>query len=104
MKRNFLKLLGAGLVVCLLVFELMLPTFPSTPRAYALGNPCALDPANMIVNGSMAAASPDNRVAANWNSFVLSPAPAPTFEHVFTEDIDSNGSQYIWEDTDFFDA
>ncbi len=102
MKRNVPKLMGAALVVCVLVFELALPAFPSAPRAYALGNPCALDPANLITNGSMAAASPDNGVAANWNTFVL--AGAPIFEHVNNEQIDPNGSQYIWEDTYAFDA
>lgn len=76
--------------------------FPVTPRALALGNPCALDPNNLIVNGSMAAAVPPNNtvygeIAANWSPFVSSPE-APIFEHVTNEQIDPNGSQYIWSD------
>ena len=50
----------------------------------------------------MAVATPDNGVAANWNEFVFS--GAPIFEHVDNEQIDPNGSQYIWEDTYTFDA
>ena len=101
--RQFSKrVISFVVLLSLLVASTALPVFPFTPRAEALNDPCALDPNNLIVNGSMAVASPDYGVAANWNKFVLS--GAPTFEHVDNEQIDPNGSQYIWEDTYAFDA
>ncbi len=86
----------------LVVSAVTLAEFPFASHADALSNPCALDPNNLILNGAMAVASPDNGVAASWAKFVLS--GGPTFEHVDNEQIDPYGSQYIWEDTYAFDA
>jgi hypothetical protein len=105
MKRNpqgesaFLVLIGCVLLV------LVVMVLSSAPRTYASPTvACALDLSNLLINGSMVAADPDNGVAANWNAFVIS--GAPTFEHTPWEDIERNGSgtQYIWQDTDPYDA
>jgi hypothetical protein len=90
-----------GLAI-LIVPVVMLSDSPFTPRAAALTNPCALDPHNLIHNGSMAVANPDNGVAASWNKFVVS--GGPVFEHVDNEQIDPYGSQYVWADVSTFDA
>ncbi len=90
------------LIIGLGVIFLLLPFWLGTPGAAALANPCALDPENLIFNGSMAAAVPDQGVAAGWHSFTL--GGDPMFEHVDNEQIDLNGSQYIWDDIDRFDA
>ncbi len=92
---------GIGLVIllALAVFMAFMPT-----RVLALTIPCALDPNNRIVNGSMIAAEPDQGVAANWHSFIIN--GAPIFEHTILEDYERNGSgsQYIWQDRYPFDA
>ncbi|HEX9074533.1 MAG TPA: YncE family protein, partial [Anaerolineae bacterium] len=91
--------LAAACFTVIIVFSspVSLPT-----RVSALSNPCGIDPNNLITNGSMAAGGPDPGVANYWHRFTL--GGAPTFEHVDNEQIDPNGSQYIWEDASAFDA
>jgi hypothetical protein len=102
MNRTLIRAFFAfGLGILVILFAI-LPDSPITPRAAALTNPCALDPNNLIINGSMKAANPDNGVADHWNTFVVS--GSPTFEHVDNEQIDPYGSQYIWADISTFDA
>jgi len=99
MKRKIL--LVAALV--LVAIEILLPRFAFASRTIALTNPCALDPNNLITNGLMAADNPPNivpgygEIATSWHPFVLT-AFIPVFEHVTNEQIDPNGSQYIWAD------
>jgi len=82
---------------------------PSTPRAMALGNPCAQDPNNLTTNGSMIGPGhqvlPYGILADGWTPFVLS-AAIPHFEWVNNEQSpgDPGGSQHIWADLDQFDA
>ena len=102
LRQFFKQVIRLSVQIAVVLSTIAFPVFSFATRAQALGNPCALDPGNLIENGSMAVASPDNGVAENWNMFVLD--GAPTFEHVDNEQIDPNGSQYIWEDTYTFDA
>ena len=102
MRRFFTRTISFVLLGGLIVSTVMFAWFPFVPPAEALTDPCALDPNNLIVNGAMVVANPDEGVAANWTKFVSS--GAPTFEHVDNEQIDPYGSQYIWEDTYAFDA
>ena len=105
MNRKFLALA----VLVLIALETFVTQFTFAPRAMALSNPCGTDPNNLITNGSMAGANPPNNVppygeiAASWHPFALT-SFIPTFEHVTNEQIDPNGSQYIWADAETFDA
>ncbi len=92
------------LCVCAVVVLFTVSVAPPQP-ALALANPCALDPGNLIVNGSLAAGTttPYGVVALNWSPFVLSPS-APTFEHVTNEQLDPNGAQSLWSEGTVFDA
>ncbi|MBI5030931.1 MAG: YncE family protein [Chloroflexi bacterium] len=91
------------LFLCSILFVMLLFASVFQERAVAtLSDPCAMDPNNLIVNGSMIYANPDNTLAANWNAFVLE--GAPVFERVDNEGIDNGHSQYIWSDAATFDA
>ncbi len=92
-----------GPTIGVLFVILSLATFFMPPSAVALSNPCALDRANLIVNGSMARSASNDELAAFWNKFVLT-SFQPTFEHVDNEQIDPNGSQHIWADFQTYDA
>ena len=85
-------LIIAGVVLLHLAF---------TPTAFARTT-CAQNPSNLIRNGTMAAANPDNGVAAYWNALTL--GGSPHFEHVDNESWDVDGAQYIWSSGDTFDA
>lgn len=89
-------------IVCFIATILFSPIVSTPQRVFALTNPCGTDPNNLITNGSMAAGGPDPGVANYWHRFVL--GGAPTFAHVDNEQIDPNGSQYIWESAAAFDA
>lgn len=65
---------------------------------FSLRNPCALDPNNLINNGSMAGGG---AIADGWNSFTID--GSPQFQHVDNEQIDPNGSQQIFS-LNSFDA
>ncbi len=69
-----------------------------------LRDPCALDPANLVYNGSMAPehGTPYGSVADGWDPFIIS-QPPPQFRWVGNEQIDPNGSQQIVS-TSTFDA
>jgi hypothetical protein len=56
---------------------------------FTLKDPCALDPKNLIYNGSMSAGGP----ADGWSTFVLN--GSPDFHHVDNEQIDPNGAVQI---------
>ncbi len=67
-----------------------------------LRDPCALDPANLIYNGSM---GPEHgtqygSVADGWDPFIIS-NPPPQFRWVGNEQIDPNGSQQIFSSGTF---
>lgn len=65
---------------------------------FSLKSPCALDPNNLVSNGSMAGGG---AVADGWNQFTVD--GSPQFRHVDNEQIDPNGSQQIFS-TNTFDA
>ena len=94
-----ITLIAVACVTAILISQVFLW---NAPRASALSDACVPDSNSLISNGSMAAADPDNGVAACWNSFTIS--GAPFFEHVDNEQIDPNGSQYLWDDAATFDA
>jgi hypothetical protein len=81
------------------------PPADNTPLPkFTLKDPCALDPNNLVDNGSM---GPGNStqygvVADGWNPFIYDGTP-PTFNWVSNEQIDPNGSQQIYS-TNPFDA
>jgi hypothetical protein len=72
-----------------------LPTF-------ALKDPCALDPNNLITNGSMAGehGTSYGSLAEAWEPFIFDGA-APKFRWVSNEQIDPNGSQQIYSSGTF---
>jgi hypothetical protein len=102
MSRIFPRAILFSAFIALLVLIIAFPDSRLVPSAEALTNPCALDSTNLIVNGSMIAAHSNDVLALNWNSFVLS--GSPVYQHVDNEQIDPNGSQYIWADISAFDA
>lgn len=84
----------AQLVLLSLVAGMIVPLAliaPAPAPVYALRDPCALDPNNLVYNGSMAGGG---GLADGWNQFILS--GSPTFNHVDNEQIDPNGSQQIF--------
>ncbi len=95
--RTFAKLtlaiLLAGLIAPLLL--------PRTP-ADALKDPCALDPNNLIQNGSMGPAHDTQygSLADQWEPFIFD-GNAPSFRWVGNEQIDPNGSQQIVSSSTF---
>lgn len=72
--------------------------------ALALRDPCALDPNNLVNNGSMGPQNdtPYGSAAEGWSPFIFDGAP-PQFRWVGNEQIDPNGSQQIFS-TATFDA
>ncbi|MBI5651415.1 MAG: hypothetical protein HZC40_13385 [Chloroflexi bacterium] len=80
------------------------PTLAVPPNPQTLKDPCALDPRNLVYNGSLGGAynTKYGTVANGWTPFVLSKA-IPGFRWVNNVQIDPNGSQQIfWGDK--FDA
>ncbi len=95
---GILRILVGLLIACLLV---PLALFSHTP-AYALRDPCALDPNNLVRNGSM---GPEHgtqygSVANEWNPFIFAGNP-PQFRWVGNEQIDPNGSQQLFSSSTF---
>lgn len=75
---------------------------PPFPR-FNLKDPCAQDPNNLIVNGSMGPGyhdTPYGTVVDGWQVFIMS-GDAPNFRHVDNEQIDPFGSQQIYTDKTF---
>lgn len=58
---------------------------------FSLSNPCALDPKNLVSNGSMGGGG---TAADGWNPFTID--GSPQFQHVDNEQIDPNGAQQIF--------
>ncbi|MBI3912896.1 MAG: YncE family protein [Chloroflexi bacterium] len=83
---------------------LALPIFPDPPHAFALSNPCALDPNNIFANGTLAPghSTPYGLVADGWESFVFTGMP-PQFNVVDNEKIDPHWSQQVFS-ANTFDA
>ena len=78
------------------------PPMEPPPPPFTLKNPCALDPNNLVNNGSM---SPDHgtqygSVADGWEPFIFDGTP-PQFRWVGNEQIDPNGSQQIFTSNSF---
>jgi hypothetical protein len=106
---------GASALVAILFFIALIgliqpianaqaPTPTAPPNPQTLKDPCALDPHNLVYNGSMGGAynSKYGTVANGWTPFVLSKIN-PGFRWVNNVQIDPNGSQQIfWGDK--FDA
>lgn len=100
--RSATRILLAIAAASFTAMAFLLPFAPVPVRTVsALADPCGTAPGNLIVNGSMAGNAGD-AVATGWTAFVLE--GAPTFEHVTNEQIDPNGSQYLWADAAPFDA
>jgi hypothetical protein len=81
------------------------PPADDTPiPKFKLKDPCALDPNNLITNGSMAPGHDTQygSAAEGWEPFVFNGVP-PQFRWVGNEQIDPNGSQQIFS-TNTFDA
>src|SRR5574340_1169392 len=73
------------------------PPADETPiPKFRLKDPCALDPNNLVYNGSMAPGhdTPYGSVSDGWDPFIYSGSP-PQFRWVGNEQIDPNGSQQI---------
>ncbi len=89
----------AALVIASLVTPLAL--WSHTP-AYALRDPCALDPNNLVYNGSMGPAHDTQygSLADGWDPFIFGGNP-PQFRWVDNEQIDPNGSQQIFTGSAF---
>src|SRR5512143_2885278 len=91
-----LLLLIAGMVVPLALIA------PTPAPVYALRDPCALDPNNLVYNGSM---GPEHgtqygSAADGWDPFIFA-GTAPAFRWVGNEQIDPNGSQQIYSSNTF---
>ncbi len=81
------------------------PPADSTPLPnFALKDPCALDPNNLVTNGSMGPGhgTQYGLAADSWDPFIYDGTP-PQFRWVSNEQIDPNGSQQIFS-TNTFDA
>ena len=70
---------------------------PTPLPKFHLHDPCALDPHNLVQNGSMAPGhnTPYGTAAANWEPVIYSSA-APQFNWVGNEQIDPNGAQQMF--------
>jgi len=77
--------------------SLVAPALLTQAPADALKDPCALDPHNLIINGSMAPGHDTQygSVADSWEPFIFDGA-SPRFRWVGNEQIDPNGSQQIY--------
>ncbi len=92
------RLVGALLLAGLLAPLALLLHTP----AYALRDPCALDPNNGVYNGSMGPGhdTPYGSVADGWDPFIFGGNP-PQFRWVDNEQIDPNGSQQVFSGSTF---
>jgi DNA-binding beta-propeller fold protein YncE len=98
MNRNSVQTIGAFALTWLIVAALVLSMFPTAPRAFALEDPCALDPNNLFYNGTMAPpehSTPYGTVADGWTHFIYAGLP-PQFDAVDNEGIDNGYSQQIF--------
>ncbi len=91
------------IAVCLALFGLVLisPALAFPPAdgplpKFTLKDPCALDPNNLVYNGSMGPAHDTQygSLADGWDPFIFD-GGAPHFQWVGNEQIDPNGSQQI---------
>lgn len=100
LEKTIQRLLGA-LVIFLLIAPLVLVQSPAAAHPPALKDPCALDPNNLISNGSMGPerGTAHGIVANNWDSFILEGSPG--FRWVGNEQIDPNGSTFIFSNGTF---
>lgn len=94
-------LFGIGTGLALLGLVLISPVLANPPAdgplpKFTLKDPCALDPKNLIYNGSMGPVRDTQygSVADGWDPFIYDGA-APRFQWVGNEQIDPNGSQQI---------
>ena len=98
---------NSKIFAALLIAVLLAPIFFTRPPVFAqpplLKDPCALDPNNLITNGSMGPerGTAHGVVADHWDTFVLD--GSPRFSWVGNEQIDPNGSTFI-HSTGTFDA
>ncbi|MBI5300595.1 MAG: hypothetical protein HY868_00545 [Chloroflexi bacterium] len=100
--QSIQRIIGA-LVIVLLTAPFLLIQRPASAHPPALKDPCALDPNNLINNGSMGPerGTAHGIVADGWDSFVIE--GSPRFAWVGNEQIDPNGSTQIVS-TGTFDA
>jgi hypothetical protein len=94
--------LGHTFLLTLLILVLSVPLVLAHPPATLLRDPCALDPANLVYNGSMGPehGTPYGLVADGWEPFIFA-QPPPRFRWVGNEQIDPNGSQQIYSSGTF---
>src|SRR5512141_2518559 len=81
---------------------LALPPADNPLPRFTLKDPCALDPKNLINNGSMGPAHDTQygSLADGWDPFIFD-GTAPQFRWVGNEQIDPNGSQQIFSSGTF---
>jgi hypothetical protein len=106
--RRILRKALVVVQIAVFLFAIIVPEMRTPARVLAAS--CTLDPSNLTTNGSMAGPSttaPYGQVANGWTPFVVS-AVAPAFDLVYNEnangDVAGTGAEYIWADTDAFDA
>ncbi len=95
----------AQLVLLLLIAGMIVPLaliVPAPAPVYALRDPCALDPNNLVYNGSMGPqhGTQYGSAADGWEPFIFGGTP-PQFRWVDNEQIDPNGSQQIYSGNAF---
>ncbi len=105
MKHRRIRKAALLAVTSITAIVFTLSVLPLASRGAPLWSYCSQDPANLTTNGSMGGGhwTQFGVVADGWEPFNLT-GIAPTFEHVDNEEIDPNGSQYIWADDQTFDA
>ena len=92
-------------VIGVTAFVFALAELPSSSRGAPLWSYCTSDASNLTANGSMAGGhyTSFGVVADSWEPFSFT-GIAPSFDHATNEQIDPNGSQYIYAQNQTFDA
>ncbi len=94
------RFIGA-LIIVMLLAPFLLVQRPASAQPPLLKDPCALDPNNLLINGSMGPERGNQwgSAADHWDAFVIEGSPA--FRWVGNEQIDPNGSTQIFSSGTF---